>query len=316
MSQNSFASNKDENDIPWYQIEVIIFANQSYLGMSSETWPETTQLRYTDLIELRHPDDPPRGTSSKVPNFSASNTPTPYELLNPSELQLVPIAKKLDRSEEYQTLVHIAWRQPTLDPDKSIPVYIYQGVDLPASVSLAAATQKSSPSKQQGAGRFSSVAVGNFTYDSSQYGQLLPITETDINTGPVLNPFSGTLRLSVSRYLHIEADLNYRVPVLKEEVVPVDPTNMAFDSTRGIQMPANFESQGQVRTTVRKRQALQNFHMYETRRMRSKELHYLDHPMFGIITRVIPYEIPKSEPDFDPASQAFTPGQGGNPAPK
>jgi len=32
--------------------------------------------------------------------------------------------------------------------------------------------------------------------------------------------------------------------------------------------------------------------------------------MFGVITRVIPYEIPKVEPAFDPATQAFTPGSG------
>jgi len=75
-SQNILASNKDENGIAWYQIEIIIFANQNYLGISSETWPETSELRYTDLIELRHPDDPlPTGSQSKMPDFSAGATP-------------------------------------------------------------------------------------------------------------------------------------------------------------------------------------------------------------------------------------------------
>ena len=320
VSQNLFASNKDENGIAWYQIEIIIFANQNYLGISSETWPETSELRYTDLIELRHPDDPlptDPGSSgsarrSKMPDFSAGATPVPFELLDASELQLVPIVKKLKASEGYQPLLHIAWRQPTLDPDKSLPIYLFEGVDLPASTSLTPiAAQQRGTGQQQGS-RFASVSVGNFTVDSSQYGQLLPVTETDINTGPILNPLSGTLRLSVSRYLHVEADLNYRVPMLKEEVVPVDPMNVSFETGGGIQMPTGFGDAQSVQTTVRKRQALQNFHLYETRRMRSKEIHYFDHPLFGIITRVIPYEFPKAEPDFDPASQAFTPGQGGS----
>ena len=313
-SQNILASNKDENGIAWYQIEIIIFANQNYLGISSETWPETSELRYTDLIELRHPDDPlPTGSQSKMPDFSAGATPVPFELLAPSELQLVPIVKKLKASEGYQPLLHIAWRQPTLDPDKSIPVYLFEGVDQPASTRLATVTeQQQRASGQKQGSRFASVSVGNFTVDSSQYGQLLPVTETDVNTGPILNPLSGTLRLSVSRYLHVEADLNYRVPMLKEEVVPVDPMNVSFNSGGGIQMPTGFGDAQSVQTTIRKRQALQNFHLYETRRMRSKEIHYFDHPLFGIITRVIPYEFPKAEPDFDPASQAFTPGQGGN----
>ncbi|WP_455208425.1 CsiV family protein [Kaarinaea lacus] len=320
MSHNALAANKDENDIPWYQIEVIIFANQSYLGMTSETWPETSEVQYDELIELTHPDDArlndPAGSAkkSKLPNFDAGANPAlpvPYQLLDSSELQLVPVAKKLASSQEYQVITHIAWRQPTLDSSKSIPVFVFEGVDLPASARATSSALSGSTAgagqQKPGTSRFSNVEVGGFTYDSSQYGQLLPATEADVNTGPVLNPFFGTLRLSVSRYLHLEADLNYRIPVLKEEVVPLDT---GYASGFGTQQPASFSETGQQpQTTIRKRQALQNFHMYESRRMRSKELHYFDHPMIGLITRVIPYEIPKVEADFDPASQAFTPGE-------
>ncbi|WP_455365717.1 CsiV family protein [Kaarinaea lacus] len=314
-SQNVLAANTDENDIPWYQVEVVIFANQSYLGMSSETWPENSELQYDELVELVHPEDaklndPAR--QSKLPNFNPDANPAmpvPFQLLDSSELQLVPVAKKLSASQDYQVIMHIAWRQPTVDPDKAIPVYVFEGVDLSASAQMKAARQ-AQKSAQQGGSRFTSVAVGDFTYDSSQYGQLLPVTEVDINTGPVMNPFSGTLKLGVSRYLHLAADLNYRVPILKEEVVPVDPMATGFDNRFGMQQPALLQTGEQPQTTTRKRQVLQTFHMFETRRMRSKEIHYFDHPMFGLITRVIPYEIPKVEPDFDPASQAFTPGSG------
>jgi len=310
VSQIVLAANKDENDIPWYQIEVIIFANQNYLGMSSETWPENSQLKYDELIELVHPEDAKQNDparQSKLPNFNPganSAMPVPYQLLDQSELQLVPIAKKLSTSPDYQVIMHIAWRQPTVDPDKAIPVYVYEGIDLPASAQLNAINQSAKKSSKQAGGRFSNVAVGNFTYDGSQYGQLLPVTEEDISMGPVLNPFSGTLKLGVSRYLHVAADLNYRVPILKEEVVAVDPMAATMDTRFGMQQISTGE---QPQTTTRKRQVLQTFHMYETRRMRSKEIHYLDHPMFGVITRVIPYEIPKVEPAFDPATQAFTP---------
>jgi len=36
----------------------------------------------------------------------------------------------------------------------------------------------------------------------------------------------------------------------------------------------------------------------EQRRVKLKELHYFDHPLFGVIVRVVPYRIP------DPADQA------------
>lgn len=312
FSLNALAAAKEETGTPWYQIEVIIFANQSYLGMSSETWPEGSELQFNKFIELIHPEDAKydeaaaSANKSKLPNFDAAANPAlvPYQLLDSSELQLVPFAKKLSSSQDYQVIMHIGWRQPTLDPDKSIPVFVYQGVNLPSSARLKAVAQTAAAQKQAGSSRFTSVAVGDFVHDSSQYGQLLPVTEMDVNTGPVLNPFFGTLRLSVSRYLHLEADLNYRVPILKEEVIPVEPATAGFDSQASGQQP---------QTTFLKRQALQTFHMYETRRMRSKEIHYFDHPMFGVISRVIPYEIKKSEANFDPASQAFTPGAPGAP---
>ena len=50
----AFADNKDENGIPWYQIEIIIFANQNQQGMISETWPEPNAISATQLHELTH----------------------------------------------------------------------------------------------------------------------------------------------------------------------------------------------------------------------------------------------------------------------
>jgi len=46
------------------------------------------------------------------------------------------------------------------------------------------------------------------------------------------------------------------------------------------------------------RPVLQDYRLYETRRMRSKEIHYFDHPMMGIVVKVTPYEfdVPNPEP--------------------
>ena len=107
IPQTALADNKDENGIPWYQVEVIIFANQSYLGFSSETWPDPDPLQISEMLELKHPQDvaldpktgqPIQSSTSKVPNFQAGQQPakpTPYELLEPADLQLVPVVKKL-----------------------------------------------------------------------------------------------------------------------------------------------------------------------------------------------------------------------------
>ncbi len=315
-SNIAMAGNKDENDVPWYQVEIIVFANQNQQGMVSETWPEPPAITDAEFHSLTHPDDARmQGTSAKkAPDFSAgaaSNMPTPFELMNPAELQLIPVAKKLSNSSKYKTLLHIGWRQPTQHPDDSRPIFVYQGVDTPA-MQDPMNTTKANPangSANAKGNRFSAVPVTTVAYDNSQYGQLMSPSEVDMLTGPNLNPFYGTLRLSVSRYLHLEANLNYRVPVMKEELVPVNMEDAVVGS--GFQQNTAFTEQGDA-AEMRKqiRRTLQNFNMFETRRMRSKEIHYFDHPLIGIIARIIPYEIPVNEPNFDPASQAFTSGGG------
>lgn len=79
----------------------------------------------------------------------------------------------------------------------------------------------------------------------------------------------GTLRLSRARYLHLEADL------LHHRQVPVDtPTEGA------------------------------TFRLQDSRRMRSKEVHYIDHPLIGLLVLVTPYEPLDEELDVEEVSQS------------
>lgn len=80
---------------------------------------------------------------------------------------------------------------------------------------------------------------------------------------PLGQPLEGTARVYLERYLHLELDLLYSM------------TSDQAD-TPGSGVLSNVASQRQFRLT-------------ESRRMRAGELHYFDHPMFGVlalITRV------------------------------
>lgn len=65
----------------------------------------------------------------------------------------------------------------------------------------------------------------------------------------------GTIRVSRSRYLHVDVDLVHfrRAPV-----------GSKVDATQ--------------------------FRLQQSRRLRSKEMHYIDHPLFGLIVLITPYE--------------------------
>ncbi len=84
----------------------------------------------------------------------------------------------------------------------------------------------------------------------------------DLKVLGTLNP-SGTIRVHLSRFLHITLDLTYRA-----------------DGAAG---PATAAGDGLDELTFAPR-----YHLTATRSARSGELHYFDHPAFGVLVRVTP----------------------------
>ena len=69
----------------------------------------------------------------------------------------------------------------------------------------------------------------------------------------------GNVKVSIARYLQLEIDLLYTRPrpVVEDGAVPAEAT------------PTRFR-------------------LIAERRMRSRELHYIDHPMFGVLVLIVP----------------------------
>jgi hypothetical protein len=109
--------------------------------------------------------------------------------------------------------------------------------------------------------------------------------------------------------LHLEPDLHLKLPATKQEVLqpaePAQPASGGFGSFFGVsEEPAPI---------LIERPFLQDYRLHQTRRMRSTEIHYFDHPLIGVISIVTPYEFPKPEPEVEPVatpppSSATTPG--------
>jgi hypothetical protein len=81
---------------------------------------------------------------------------------------------------------------------------------------------------------------------------------------------SGSVKIVLERYLHLYTDLVYHKPGSSEADTGISIT------------PAS--------TSVSPSFQTENFVIRDHRRMRSKELHYIDHPLVGILIKIVPVE--------------------------
>ena len=104
-----------------------------------------------------------------------------------------------------------------------------------------------------------------------EHAQAYPVHGT---SGPGLSSLDGTITLIRERYLHLAIDLSESVPGAGAADLYGNPTAAP---------PA--------------------YRLTESRRIRSGELHYFDHPRLGVIARVTPVQ---AVPDLQPADSEAT----------
>ncbi|MYB89378.1 MAG: hypothetical protein F4X93_05405 [Proteobacteria bacterium] len=103
---------------------------------------------------------------------------------------------------------------------------------------------------------------------SGEFGEHAPLHLVPEDQGMqeqhAISELDGTVKVVLGRYLHVFTDLVYRRPVHK---------NM---STEPVTDGLGYE------------RVLADFPLKVHRKMRSKELHYIDHPLFGILVEIRP----------------------------
>ena len=111
----------------------------------------------------------------------------------------------------------------------------------------------------------------------------------DVSLAPALD---GMARLSLRRYLHLDLDL-----VLTRELdMPVTrPEPVAGTVAIPLATPSGPAVAPSPSPALGYRRVLQPFRLVDSRRMRSDELHYVDHPTFGVLALATAYRPPVPE---------------------
>jgi len=96
----------------------------------------------------------------------------------------------------------------------------------------------------------------------------------------------GTITLRRSRYLHIDTDLWFTrfTPGYDGASAPTPQVNMDEDTIENYPEIAKWEQLRHQQIPV------QSYPLQQSRRMRSSTLHYIDHPMFGVLIQINRFE--------------------------
>lgn len=261
-----------DEPLKYYDVEIIVFKNESLIPVGSETnLPTPSATPTPETLDL---SDPLSIEQALQRGF------TPLTL---DELQLKDTVDRIVRSSRYSLLTHTGWRQPGLDENNSIPVWIKGGRTYGRGYSSI--DQVTMPMAQP------KIMAG-----TNNPAITKPAAVPAPAASPVLYELEGMITVTLSRYLHTRADLVLRKP---------------GDTQMRIQQPVDNPDQlALTEMETSEGELLFNYGLKEQRRMRSRKLHYLDHPYFGMLVLITPYEAAESaippEPPVDQGSPSIS----------
>ena len=247
----------------WYHVEVVLFAQ----GADDAAW------RRNDWRE-EGPPDLAKNTVELLPGLDADGLPAgsnrrhAFRTLPPSALDLGAVADRLDRSDDYRVLLHVGWNQPGFSDDEAPAVHL---------------------------GTLG-VLAGGEERSAGQGGEEV----------------EGAVRFWRRRFLHVDVDLSFgdieawrerkegaaalarlggegAVPGLTtagpRTGAPALPGEGSAESAGG-SVPEGDEPDTAAGRVAGADEPLRVARLTRSLRLRSGRLHYIDHPLFGVLLLV------------------------------
>lgn len=285
-----------ETDEPrWYQVELIAFA-RNHDDSGEEHWPRDIQLGYPlDWVSLSEPDELARERTERAAarraldeQRRALSFPVPWEeepeeeplaeptvdLLREPFLQLPAPDRELNahanalrRDGAYRVLFHEAWRQPGLPRGQGPWLLVRGGESFGDHYELEGSVQ---------------ISLARYLHLNTR----LWLTEFAGSGGagpgewPELPPWpedAQAMETTTGEFRTREMDFSLNTQAFWEE-------------GRRSQLPAYLANPYQPTRIAT---------LEQSRRMRSDELHYVDHPLMGLVLRITRYKVPPKELDTE-----------------
>ena len=318
----------------WYTVEVIVFEHTGDANLDDEVWlvdpglpPIDESVELTDASGLALAGDPGEESASSLYAF---------QLLDSSHHRLGGVLGRLRSSRDYRPLLHLAWHQPGYSPRRARHAHVqgWKDAETGAGTSRFAARARPAidgtlrlyrrkflhlnadllyyrddprPRLDAGAGAAAlplQPDLGEGTGKASAMpGEGAALSSSLRPEEPDSTPDAGS-RAAVSVYALPEAP-SPAPPVPGETTIFTDPEAPSPEG-RGPAGEPGDEPDATMAVSG-SRPGLDGppiaFRMSASRRMRPGELHYLDHPLFGLLVRVTRYAPPAPQPAAPPAAE-------------
>lgn len=271
-----------------YDVELVIIENLDTGAGERERWqPHVTVPPVEDAIALG-------GEGAAASGF---------EPLPPEKTRLGGAIERLEDSERYRVLRHLAWRQPAWDEKKALAVRAWQGEAVTVRIpirdfdELYALEEAAAEARAEGGDTGEAAAADSGSGDARAAAPGADMGgATTFGTGPMfqsnlrpllrpveVHPLDGTVKVVVSRYLHVYTDLHFTTPVQWTAIPQADaPADAAADEGESRPRGGGDITAPRVALGPDGR-AMLSYPFVQHRRMRSGELHYLDHPVLGML---------------------------------
>jgi hypothetical protein len=267
----------EAEEIPSYDVEIVIFKNLKVPKSKEFILPVSSPGKDEKIFDIT--------SASSV----AAARKLDYELLKEDGFRLTEIVARLEESPRYELLLHRAWRQPGLERGKSMPIWLRGGrvfgneyTSIDDHIELLESIPQSGGKEPDGQQKH------EFDEQTLEALELQMLEQQAQQLHPGLYVLEGKITVALSRYLHVYTDLVLRRPRLSMDQVANNPAQDRY--------LAAYAADTRI---------LDNHRLKEHRRMRSRNLHYLDSPEFAILILITPYEAPEpvAGPTAEPAAE-------------
>lgn len=248
----------------WMQIEVLVFRQLDTSSAGNERWADDPALSYPE--PLRRLDDPATATQPGLQPVdpSAGSEPVAFRQLDASQQVLADAAARIAASAQYRLLAHLAWRQPAAD----------------------------------GSTTHLLVTAGAVHGDHHELEGSMTIRNADVpdvSFNLWLNDFTTAATGTTAAHTGVA------LPSIPQTIPSEEPS--AEEATL---LPAEPEQESEPEPepepeiTVEPVRAARSVVLQATRRLVPEQLHYIDHPLFGVLITAVP---------VDPAAPTATPAE-------